>query len=241
MLSDIAEALNARGRALGREVQPLERLAQGEDHSKPGGFRPAEGAPHPHRLAGDESRTSLAARRLVFIEHPQHVLGAGHHFRRRHIHVGAEFMGKLSDPGPAEPLLFAQAEKMRVADDPAAAAAEGEADQGALPSHPHGQGPDGVDRFLRMEADAALGGSPRIVVDDAKSTEDTDPPVIHPQRDEELMLFHRGTQERSRREVQSQPVRRPVELELSRDEGVERFFVHPLDPCCCQLKKYAPV
>ena len=38
------------------------------------------------------------------------------------------------------------------------AAAERNVHDGALPGHPHREGTDGVDRFLRMEADPLLGG-----------------------------------------------------------------------------------
>ena len=69
--------------------------------------RPRE-PPIPTGLPVMKPGNFLAAQGFVFVEHPEHVLGAGHDVRGRNIDVGTELVGELPDPAPAEPLLLAQ-------------------------------------------------------------------------------------------------------------------------------------
>ena len=64
------------------------------------------------------------------------------------------------------------AEVVRIADHAALAAAERDVHDGALPGHPHREGPDRVERLLRVEADPALARAPGVVVLHAEAPED---------------------------------------------------------------------
>ena len=131
-----------------------------------------------------------------------------------------------ADPAAADPLLLARAEVVRVADDAALAAAERDVDDGALPGHPHGQGADGVDRLLGVEADAALAGAAGVVVLAAEAAEDADAAVVHADGDGEMVLPQRLPQEVPGRLVELEKVGDSVELLLGHLERIEPFGGH---------------
>jgi hypothetical protein len=66
-----------------------------------------------------------------------------------------------------------------IADDATFPAAEGDVGDGALPSHPGGEGGDLVERDVGVIADAALGRAECDVVLDAIAGEDLDLAVVH--------------------------------------------------------------
>src|SRR4030042_3089319 len=107
------------------------------------------------------------------------MLGAGHDVRRGDVAEIADVLGEGPDPAAAEPFLLARAEVVGVADDATLAAAERDVDDGALPGHPHGQGPDRIDRLLGVEADAALAGAAGVVVLAAEAAEHADAAGFH--------------------------------------------------------------
>jgi len=116
---------------------------------------------------------------LELVEHPEHVLGIGHDVGGGDVAEVADIVREDPDPAPAELFLLTGAEVVRVADDAALAAAERDVDDGALPGHPHGQSPDGVDRLLGVEADAALAGAAGVVMLAAEAAEHADAAVVH--------------------------------------------------------------
>jgi hypothetical protein len=81
-----------------------------------------------------------------------------------------------------------------------------------------------------MKPNASLARSAGVVVKNAKAAEDPDASVVHPEGDEELMLLQRRAEELAGRQVQPQPFRRPVELELSGNKRIERLFAHAVFP-----------
>ena len=72
---------------------------------------------------------------------------------------------------------------LRIADDAALAAAEGNVDHGALPRHPGGQRAHFVERHIGREADAALGRTARDRVLHAIAGEDFDAAIVELDRD----------------------------------------------------------
>ena len=112
---------------------------------------------------------------------------------------------------------------------PALAAAERDVDDGALPRHPHGQGAHGIDRLLRVEADAALGRAARVVVLHAEALENLDVPIVHADGDEELELALRVAQQVARALVEIEQVRDLVELSLRHLERVEALRRHAMN------------
>ena len=217
------------------EAHFLEGLADGVDEAVAGGLGPAERAAHAHGLAGDEAGILGAVDGLELVEHPEHVLGAGHDVGGGDVPEVADVLGDDPDPAAAEAFLLARAEVVRVADDAALAAAERDVDDGALPGHPHGQGPDGVDRLLRVEADAALAGPAGVVVLAAEAAEDADAVVVHADGDGEMVLPQRLPQEVPGRLIELEKVGHSVELFLGHLERVEPFNGHDQAPIVSEV------
>src|SRR5690606_24866350 len=87
-------------------------------------------------------------------------------------------------------LELVHAERERIADDAALRAAEGNVDHGALPGHPCCQRLDLIEAHVLVEADAALGGPPRRVVQHAVPGEHLYLATVHHDRygDRDLLL-----------------------------------------------------
>ena len=98
-------------------------------------------------------------------------------------------------------------------------AAERHADQGALPGHPHGQGPDVVDVGVRMEPQPALGRAARHVVLHPVALEHLHGAVVEPDREANGQLAFRHPQDGAQPGLERQVVGRSVEL---LDRGGER-------------------
>ena len=171
-----------------------------------------------------------AADPLELVEHPEHVLAVGHDVGGRNVLDGADVRGDLADPAAADAFLFAVAEVVRVADDPALAAAERDVDNGALPGHPHGQGADGVHGFVRMEADAALAGAAGVVVLNAEALEHLGAAVVHADGDLEMILAQSVPEQVPGGGVEAELLGHGVELLLGHFERVERLLLHQKIP-----------
>jgi hypothetical protein len=89
----------------------------------------------------------------------------------------------LGEEPAAEALELLLRELLRVDDDAALAAAVRDADDRALPGHPHREGLDLVERDVLVVADAALGRAAAEVVLDAIAGEDLHRPVVHVDRE----------------------------------------------------------
>ena len=73
----------------------------------------------------------------------------------------ADELHQLRGVAPGDALQLAHGELVRIADDSALGAAEGNVDHGALPGHPGRQRAHLVEREVGRVADAALGGAAR--------------------------------------------------------------------------------
>jgi hypothetical protein len=100
-------------------------------------------------------------------------------------------MGDGPDPAPAEPFLLPLAEVVGITDNTALAPSEGDVHDGAFPGHPHGQCADRIDRLLGMKADTALAGAAGVVMLAAEPAEDAHTPVVHADRDAEMVFPQR--------------------------------------------------
>jgi len=141
-----------------REVDPqlLSRLADGE-HAAPGrGVVAAAGAAYAEGLSGDAAELVLPRDLRVLVHHPGHDLGGGVDVGGGDVLIGAYELPDSVDVPPAEPLQLILGELLGVADDAALPPAEGEVEEGALPGHPGGEGPDGVDSLIGVEPDPPL-------------------------------------------------------------------------------------
>ena len=91
-------------------------------------------------------------------------------------------------------------------------AAIGDVHDGALPRHPHGQGPDLVQVHAGVVADAALGGTPGQAVLDAVAGKDLDTTVVHVDGKVHRKLSPWGAEDAAYALLQAEPVRYRVEL-----------------------------
>jgi hypothetical protein len=154
------------------------------------------------------------------------MLGIGHDIRGWNVPERTDVSGQLANPATANLLLLSWAEVMGIADHPAFSAAQRDIHHGTFPGHPHSQSLYPVGGFQRMEADAALGRTPGVVVLYAKASEHLDAAVIHPHRDGHVVFPHRVAQKISDGIRHVENVRYPVELGLSHLEGVVILFRH---------------
>ena len=123
-------------------------------------------------------------------------------------------------------LELAPRQLLGVDDDAALAAAERDADDRALPGHPHREGLDLVDRHVLVVADAALGRAATQVVLDAIAGEDLHGAVVHLHREVDVQLAARLAQHLAQARVQVEPFGGQVELllrHLPRVDGTARL------------------
>ena len=105
--------------------------------------------------------------------------------------------------------------------DAALAAAVRDADDRALPGHPHREGLDLVERDVLVVADAALGRAAAEVVLDAVAGEDLDGAVVHVDREVDGQLAARLAEHRAEPRVEVEALRGEVELALRDLPGVD--------------------
>ena len=110
----------------------------------------------------------------VGVHHPAHHLGVGAEVGSGDVHVRADDGEDFLDVAAGKVLELAFGKLGRVDDDAAFGAAVGEADEGAFPAHPHGEGGDFADGDVLVETDAALGGAGGEVMLDAVALKDGD-------------------------------------------------------------------
>ena len=101
----------------------------------------------------------------------------------------------LGREAAGQALELAHRELLGVDDHAALAAAVGDADDRALPGHPHRQGLDLVEGHVLVVADAALGRAAAEVVLDAVAGEDLDAAVVHLDREVDGQLAARLAQD----------------------------------------------
>ena len=175
-----------------------------------------------------------AAEGLVFIQHPQHVLAAGHHVGGGYVAHRSHVAKDLTHPPPTEGFLFPGTEMMRITDHAALAAAQGQVGHGALPGHPHGQGAHGIGRLLGMKADAALAGSAAVVVLDPVALEDLHRTVVHLDGNADMVLPLGLAQELPGALVQVHHVGDTVEFRLGGRKSVEVFLLAHSGSSCLE-------
>ena len=121
-----------------------------------------------------------------------------------------------------ERLELLLAELLGVDDHAALAAAVRDADDRALPGHPHREGLDLVEADVLVVADAALGRPAAEVVLDAVAGEDLDRAVVHLHREVDGQLAAGLAQDAAEAGVEVEPLGGQVELLLGDLPGVDR-------------------
>ena len=166
------------------------------------------------RLAGDDAGDRVAGVHRVGVHHPGHDLGVGVDVRRRDVLLGSDEDLDLGEEAAGQALELLLAELLGVDDDAALAAAVRDADDRALPGHPHGEGLDLVERDVLVVADAALGRPATEVVLDAVAGEDLDGSVVHVDREMDGQLAAGLAQDAAHALVHPQAVGGEIELSL---------------------------
>ena len=107
----------------------------------------------------------------VRVHEPGHDLRGRVDVRRGNVALGPDQDLDLSEEAPAQVLELTARQLLGIDDDAALAAAVGNADDCALPGHPHRECLDLVDAHVLVVADAALGWAAAQVVLDAIALE----------------------------------------------------------------------
>ena len=210
----VAEALDRDARLGQVHAEVAGRLDDGVDAAAGRRLVAALGAAEADRLAGDDARDRVAGVHRVGVHHPGHDLGVGVDVRRRDVLLGPDQDLDLGEEAPGQALELLLAELLGIDDHAALAAAVRDADDRALPGHPHREGLDLVERDVLVVADAALGRAAAEVVLDAIAGEDLDGAVVHVDREMDGELAARLAQDEAHAGIQAEALGREVELSL---------------------------
>ena len=192
------------------------------DRSARGGFVSALRPAQADRLAGDDARHGVADVHGIRVHHPGHDLGVRVDVRGRDVLFRADEDLDLGEEPTGQRLELLLAELLRVDDDAALAAAVRDADDRALPRHPHRQRLDLVEADVLVIPNAALGRTASEVVLDAVARVDLDRPVVHLHREVDDQLAARFAKNATKAGVKVEALRGEVELLLGDLPGVNR-------------------
>ncbi len=197
-------------------------LEDAVDRAARGGLVPALRPAEADRLAGDDARHRVAHVHRIGVHHPGHDLGVRVDVRGRDVLLGADEDLDLGEEPAGQRLELLLAELLRVDDDAALAAAVRDADDRALPGHPHRQRLDLVEADVLVVANAALGRTATEVVLDAVARVDLDRPVVHLHGEVDDQLAARFAKNAAKAGVEVQALSGEVELLLGDLPGVDR-------------------
>ena len=184
--ADVAEALHDDAQPVDLLVLLAERVGDHVERAARRRLLAAERAADRERLAGDDAEDGMALVHRVGVEDPRHHARVGADVGSRDVLLGADLVDDLARVAARQALELTARELLRVADDAALGAAEGQAHQRALPGHPHRERLDLVARDRRVVADPALRRAAGDVVGDAVAAEDAHRAVVHRHRDRDL-------------------------------------------------------
>ena len=144
---------------------------------------------------------------FVFVHHPRHDLAVGVDVGSRHVFRNADDRRDRADVSAGEAFFFGIGEFFRIADNAALTAAKRNIDDGALPSHPAGEGANGVNRFGREPTDTAFCRTSRRIILNAETLENSRGAVVHFDGKSDPDFALRGAQQLGGRFVESQHFR----------------------------------
>ncbi len=180
--ADLSEALHRHGDPARVDSGVAQRAERGVHDSPAGGTAAALRSADRGGLAGHHTGDRVAGVGGVGVHQPGHRLLVGADVRGGDVLLRADHRHQLGGVPAGDPLQLVAGQRFRVDPDTALGTAVGNADQRALPGHPHGQRADLVDVGLRVEADAALGRAAGQVVLHPEPVQDLDPAVVAAQR-----------------------------------------------------------
>jgi hypothetical protein len=153
-----------------------------DHHAATGRTRAALRTADADRLAGDDARDGVALIDRVRVHEPGHGLLVGADIGRRDVLLRADDRANFAGVPAGHPLELGLAVEPGVDRDATLCAAVRNADQRALPRHPHREGPHLIDVGRRVIADAALCRTTREVVLDPIAAQHLDVAVVAAQR-----------------------------------------------------------
>ena len=245
-VTHVADALDRHGRIFGTDAKMLQRGQRGQHAATPGGFRAAFRAADTQRLAGHDRRHRMAGLHADRVHHPGHDLGVGIDVRRGDIAVGTDHDADLAGVAPRQVFELVAAEQLGVDDHAPLGAPVRDANNGALPRHPHGQGFDFLPGHAGVIPDAAFRRTAIDVVVNAVAGEHLDGVVVHQHRKGHGQLALTLAQHPRHVRIKTEHIGRDIELLLGHRPRVRRlwhclgeasarhrFYLLGHDPSCC--------
>ncbi len=172
-------ALDGDGGRAEVHLQALGGLPGGV-HDPPGrGLLPPLGPPNDQGLPRHHAGHGVSLVHAEGVHDPGHDLGVGVDVRGGDVLLRTDDDGDLRGEAARQALQLPRAHLLGVADDAPLGPAVGQADDGALPGHPGGQGPHLVQGDVGVVPDAPLEGAEGLVVLHAVAGEDADGAVVH--------------------------------------------------------------
>jgi hypothetical protein len=172
-------------------------------------------------LARHHAKLRLTAHHRNSVHNPSHRLLVRVNVRRRDVSVRPYDGSNLESIATRQAFKLAPGKAFGVADHSSLAAAVRDADRGALPSHPRGQGFDFIYGHVRVVAYAALGGAARDVVLHAIALEDLYVAAVHLDGDGDYELSFRVAQDVAHGSFKLKEICGAVELLPGNLEGIE--------------------
>jgi len=177
--ADAAEALHSDVHAGNRAILLRRSVADGVQRAAGRRLLAPERPADRERLAGDHPEHGVTLVHRVRVEDPRHHRRVGADVGRRNVFLRPDLVDDLARVATRHALELRARQLLRVDDDAALGAAEGDSHQRALPRHRHGERLDLVERDGGVVADAALRRPARDVVRDAVALEDARRPIVH--------------------------------------------------------------
>ena len=212
----VAEPLDHDSCALEVHAQVLRRLDDRVDGAACRRLVAALASSDGERFPGHDGERRIAVMHRVRVHDPGHRLSVGVDVGSRDVAIGTDQQLDLGGVAARERLQLLRAHALRIADDAAFRPAVGDADDGALPRHPHRQRLDLVQGHRRVVADATLARTACRVVLHAVAREDLHDAVGHAHREMHRQLTLRRAEDPPHVRVEMELVRRDAEL-LERD------------------------
>ena len=154
--ADVPEALHDAAPAGELKAEALARALDHHDDADAGGLVPEDRAADRDRLPRDDLGHRVALLHRVRVHHPRHRLLVRRHVRRGNVVLRADDVHELRREPARDALQLPLREVARTAPHAAFCAPVGEAQQGALPRHPHRERRALAERDVGVVAHPAL-------------------------------------------------------------------------------------
>jgi len=179
----IAAVIEGLQRRIVARRQPVTRAADDHDDACAGRLVPEDRPADRDRLSGHDLGHCVAALHRVRVHHPRHRLLVRRHVWRRDVLLWPDDREQLGGEPARQALELSERECARIAANAALRPAVRQAEEGALPGHPHRERGALSEGHLRVVADSALRRAHDAGVLDAVAGEDDPSAVVHAHRD----------------------------------------------------------